>query len=168
MVATLENRLDSSNARREIVNHRPEIDLFWLYARAATSCDPEELRDLSCSDCDPIRRRVARNPATPQDVLEWLAVDWHPPVRAALAENPLTSESLLEKLAQDKDPEVRLSVAKELAMKALSTRALLELMAKDADLEVAQKAQEALGAVKETNVFAHPGAVGHKPVPRSA
>lgn len=168
MVTALDKNVDSSDVRREIVTRKPDIDLFWLYARAATSSDPDELRDLSCSDCDPIRRRVASNPATPADVLEWLAVDWHAPVRAALAENPLTPQSLLEKLAQDQDREVRLSVAKEVAMKALSTRLLLEDLATDSDAEVAQKAQEALRSVKDTNVFAHPGALGHKPVHKSA
>jgi hypothetical protein len=89
-------------------------------------------------------------------------------VRAALAENPRTPESLLEKLAQDKDREVRLTLAKDLAIKALSTKQLLEVLAKDADGEVAQKAQEALGLAKGNNVFAHPGALGHKPAHKSA
>lgn len=156
------------NVGTTTVNCKPEIDLFWLYARAATSCDPAELRDLSYSDCEPIRRRVASNPATPLDVLEWLSVDWHPPVRAAVAENPVLPESLLEKLARDSDREVRLSVAKELAIKALKTRSLLEELAQDKDAEIAEKAREALAWQKGGNVFAHPAVQTQKTVTRSA
>lgn len=168
MFTALEKSVDQNSKRTELVNHRPEFDLFWLYARAATSRDADELRDLSCSDCDPIRRRVASNPATPEDVLEWLAVDWHAPGRAALPDNPSIPENLLEKLAQDKDREVRLSVAKALSMKVLSASQLLEVLAKDADSEVREEAQAGLGEINSPNVFAHPGAAGHKPIHKSA
>lgn len=153
MVAVMEK--DSSKVKTAIVNHKPELDLFWLYARAATSRDPEELRDLSFSDCDPIRRRVAANPATPPEVLEWLAVDWHPPVRAALAENPRTSKEILSKLVKDKDREVRLAFAKELAFRPYEIKGLLEVLARDSEKDIREKAKEALASLKADNVVAH-------------
>lgn len=162
MVSVIERTPDTTEAMNTAkLGVQPDLDLFWLYARAATTHDQEGLKDLSFSDCEPIRRRVAGNPATPADVLEWLAIDWHPPVRAAVAENPMASEELLMKLAADDDKEVRLSLAKELFARTSSNRRLLDVLAQDSDAEVrevAKKALEPSTSSLNTTVLTHPTA----------
>lgn len=54
-----------------------------------------------------VRRRVARNPNTPVDVLTELAKDSHWAVRVSVACNPNTPAEVLAKLAKDSDFDVR-------------------------------------------------------------
>jgi len=123
------------------------IDLFWPYVRARRSEDPQELRALSFSDCDPIRRCVAANPYTPADVVEELALDWHPAVRAAVASNPRASYKAVAQLANDEDKDVRLAVARELD-RYLD---ILQLLTSDEHHDVAKTAKQTLNMVAQQN-----------------
>ncbi len=124
-------------------NRTTMIDLFWPYIRARRSDDPQELRALSFSDCEPIRRCVAANPYTPADVVEELALDWNPDVRAAVASNPRATYKAIHSLAQDSEKEVRLAVARELD-RYLD---ILQLLASDKHQDVAKAARQTLHMV---------------------
>lgn len=128
-------------------NKIASIDLFWPYIRARRSDDPQELRTLSFSDCDPIRRCVAANLYTPADVVEELALDWNPDVRAAVVSNPRATYKAIASLAQDSEKEVRLAVARQFD-RYLD---ILEQLALDKHQEVARAARETLHMVATNN-----------------
>jgi hypothetical protein len=119
------------------------LDLFCPYIRARRSDDPHELRALSLSDCEPIRRCVAANPYTPADVVEELALDWNPDVRAAVASNPRATYKVIHSLAKDSEKEVRLAVARGLD-RYLD---ILQQLASDTHRDVAKVARQALHMV---------------------
>lgn len=101
------------NTRTDIVMRADQKDLFWAYIKAASPLtDSQSLSVLSFSEWTPIRRRVAGNYNTPQNILELLSLDSACEVRAAVACNPSCPRGLVEKLVRDFEPEVRLEIAK--------------------------------------------------------
>lgn len=79
-----------------------------------------------------IRRVVAGNPNTPEQVLIRLANDPLPAIRRRVAENPRTPIKVLLELAQNPHSEVRLAVAEN----ANTPPDILVILADDEDLDV--------------------------------
>src|SRR4051794_14652868 len=69
--------------------------------------NPETLCCLAFHPSAEVRRRVAENPQTPFDVLDWLCEDEHAGVRAAVASHPKAPQRAMALLVQDSDERVR-------------------------------------------------------------
>lgn len=82
------------------------------YVLAGSGRDHEKsLRRLARDANNDIRRRIAENPACPNDVLEQLALDDCTEVRIAVALNAKLDTQACCKLCQDPDPDVRFMIA---------------------------------------------------------
>jgi hypothetical protein len=79
-----------------------------------------------------IRRIVAANPSTPEQVLARLAQDSLSLVRRHVAENPHTTVDVLSRLASDSEPDVRLAVVENIG----TPPEILARLACDPDLDV--------------------------------
>lgn len=91
-------------------------EILGNYVQAGSqSCSPAVLEQLSYSDMERIRRRVAENPKTPIDVLERLSSDPCADVRIAVGTNPSTPGHISYGLAFDQDPNVRLGLAEDIS-----------------------------------------------------
>lgn len=73
----------------------------------------DELKVLVSGNSARVRRRVAENSNTPQELLEILAADEDQEVRIAVATNPLTPYWLVERLAADASIHVRFEMAED-------------------------------------------------------
>jgi len=91
------------------------------YKRAQNTTDPEELEKLAVDIDGMVRGEVAKNPNTPEFVLEKLAEDWRTPdgygvsgssSRSEVAQNECAPISMLEKFAVEDDEMLRAAVAK--------------------------------------------------------
>jgi len=81
------------------------------YIRAGSADEaPRALSSLARHANPAIRRRLAENPNTAQEILQLLAGDESAEVRAGLAWNPSVSEAVLERLCADEDVNVRLAL----------------------------------------------------------
>jgi len=78
---------------------------------ASTSGDPELLRGLCSRASVRVAHKLARNPATPPDVLDYLAGDRrevnHSMVGRGVAENPSTHDATLLDMAVEGDDSIR-------------------------------------------------------------
>lgn len=82
------------------------------YVLAGSGKDHEKsLRRLARDANNDIRRRIAENPACPNDVLEQLASDGCTEVRIAVALNAKLDRQACCRLCQDPDPDVRFMIA---------------------------------------------------------
>lgn len=120
--------------------------LCWLYLQARRSQDPEELRWLSFSDSEQIRRAIATNVHAPGDVVNELCRDWCSSVRSAAALNPNTGFRFLSRLVEDDDSDVRLAAAQALAKHCR----LLQKLTQDQNPKVRAAARSALQTAAET------------------
>lgn len=102
---------------------------FTRYLAAGSPYTPAILLRHFADDRDPqIRRRLAENPAVPEDVVDLLIRDPDPEVRIALTENPLIAEQFIEMLVNDASPDVRFAMAEN---SSTSSEVLLRLAADD-------------------------------------
>jgi hypothetical protein len=83
-----------------------EQPIRWKVA-GNPACPVATLRALAVDPSWGVRFRVAGNPTTPPDLLRTLAADQHEQVRWGVAENPHAPSSTLERMLQDPDPIVR-------------------------------------------------------------
>lgn len=114
-------------------------DILTNYVKAGSqSCSPRLLEELSHSEVDRIRMRVAENPKTPRDILELLASDKNADVRVAIATNPSTPAHICYRLAFDEDPNVRLGLADDVN----TPIELLEKLMQDANPYISYRATE--------------------------
>ncbi len=90
-----------------------------------------------------VRRKLAENPSTPEDVLFALAMDADPTVRGSLAKNRSVPLAILEQLVIDNDVSVRMKLAEESALPAHILRRLCE----DFEPQVQIQAQATLEGV---------------------
>ena len=90
------------------------------------SIDMQEFNDVH------VRRVVAGNPNTPEQVLSRLAGDAVSIIRRHVAENPRTPKDVLTRLAGDPDLDVRLAVAEN----SNTPPETLSLLASDNDVDV--------------------------------
>jgi hypothetical protein len=114
--------------------------LCWLYLQARRSQDPDELRTLSFSDVEQIRRAIANNAKAPADVIEELSRDWCSSVRSAAALNPGAGFRVLSRLVEDSDDDVRLAAARALT----NHSRLLHKLAQDGNPRIRAVAKSAL------------------------
>lgn len=88
-------------------------DLFWAYVKAASPLtDAATLTVLSFCEWVPIRRRVAANRSTPENVLHSLAVDPSDEVKVAIACNCACPNNVIDKVLANSTPQVRLDIAR--------------------------------------------------------
>ncbi len=79
-----------------------------------------------------VRRVVASNPNTPQQVLERLASEESAVIRRHVALNPKTPVETLKKLSEDRETDVRLAVAEN----AQTPQDILTFLSSDQDMDV--------------------------------
>ncbi len=92
-------------------------DLHLRRVVAGNPNTPEQvLRQLAQDKVSVIRRHVAENPHTPSDILRHLANDSDSDVRLAVAENTNTPNETLTRLAADQNVDVRYGVAENANM----------------------------------------------------
>jgi hypothetical protein len=110
-------------------------------SNSKASADPETerqgplekgLEDMKEFDDVHVRRVVAGNPNTPEQVLRRLASDQVSTIRRHVAENPRTPSDVLKKLSADADLDVRLAVAEN----SNTPKETLSLLAGDHDVDV--------------------------------
>lgn len=86
--------------------------MYDNYIKAGSPDTSEiELRALLADRNAAVRRRLAENPRTPDDVLLKLADDEHPEVRCAVAEHDRAPRTVMERLSNDANVQVRYAVA---------------------------------------------------------
>lgn len=85
-------------------------------AAGDSSLSPDVLRDVYQNAHPSVRRRLAENPSSPEELLFILSKDSDPEVRASLACNRSVPLEILEELAVDDDVNVRLTLAEEIAL----------------------------------------------------
>ena len=100
----------------------------------------EALCSLSKHVNPAVRRRLAENPCTPQEILMLLATDESTEVRAALAWNVAAQVDVLERLCLDEDVNVRLALTENHKLQ----KELLELLANDDNPYVQHHAKRSL------------------------
>ena len=106
-----------------------------------------------------VKRRLAENIASPEELLRLLAADRNPEVRASLATNLLTPPDVLEKLSRDENVDVRLALANEINLPIH----LLEKLAGDENPYVSDSAESTLDILyleeqlKEISFVCEPG-----------
>ena len=122
-------------ATRERLRHDDDPEIRAGVARNPAT--PTELLEWFAEDDDIVRQRVAENPNTPTPLLGHLADDDDPDVRYCLACNPRAPTELLDRLARDTDPAVR----KQAAAHPNTATAALDRMTQDTDVSVAATAQ---------------------------
>lgn len=114
------------------------------YIRAGhPNASTAELWELGADNIDNVRRRVAENPKSPQDLLDKLSGDENPEVRIAVAENPYASTDLLNILATDEHVDVRYSLAENPNLPI----EILTLLLDDENPYVSTRAQKTLRMV---------------------
>jgi hypothetical protein len=88
---------------------------FCEYLKAGDpSARPEELAILAEHSDYRVRRRVAENTSTPEEVLKKLVKDADSDVRIAVGTNPITETHLKLRLSCDADTTVRLGLAQDI------------------------------------------------------
>lgn len=102
-----------------------------------------------------VRRKLAENPSTPEDVLFALAMDQDAAVRASLAKNRSVPLAILEQLSSDNDVVVRMKLAEESALPSHILRRLCQ----DSEPQVQVQAQATLEGVTFENQLKNEGFV---------
>jgi hypothetical protein len=87
------------------------VDLSNWNNAARTSTDVAELAELARNAFSQVRKEVARNPATPSDILDELSLDINKEVLHAVAANPHSGPATLNRLAVNKYTYTREAVA---------------------------------------------------------
>lgn len=87
---------------------RDAISLFLASRLQAAAT--RSTQSISESPCLALKNKVAGNPATPPDLLDYLAEVSPPSVQIRIAENPNCARETLSRLAFSPDPEVRAAI----------------------------------------------------------
>ena len=113
------------------------------FAAGDPSQSPETLTDVYKNATPALRRRLAENTSTPEELLILLAYDTDPEVRSRLGGNRSVPLKILEMLCEDKDADVRLSLAEESALPPY----LLKKLCEDSNPYVRNRAEATLEGI---------------------